>query len=190
MVEIMYQMVLSTIQTLSLVVGIFYYITIMRNQQKTRELALKAQEQALETRRTGVFMQLFQFLNTEESWRNYIDSLFQTEWEDYDDFWEKYGPVNNPKMYSRINNLWMVYGEIGMLIYDGILDIKDVGRLMGVMPIRQWKKWEPIIVKHREHLGWEDSYLHFEYLGKRMEKYINEGMGLKSELKDMRAQII
>jgi hypothetical protein len=57
MAEITYQMVLSTIQTVGLLVGIFYYITTMRNAQKTRELALKsqeltrkAQEHAVETR--------------------------------------------------------------------------------------------------------------------------------------------
>ena len=67
MVEITYQMVMSTIQTVSLVVGIIYYITIMRSQQRTREFALNAQEQALETRQTQIFMQIYQQLNSEES---------------------------------------------------------------------------------------------------------------------------
>ena len=64
MAEITYQMVLSTIQTIALVVGIVYYLTIMRNAQKTRELTLqsqeltrKAQEQSLETREAQLFMQ-------------------------------------------------------------------------------------------------------------------------------------
>ena len=63
MVEITYQMILSTIQTASLVVGIIYYITIMRNQQRTRELTLKAQEHATETRQTQIFMRLYEQLN-------------------------------------------------------------------------------------------------------------------------------
>ena len=188
MVEITYQMVLSTIQTVSLVVGIIYYITIMRNQQKNQEQALKAQEQAVETRQTGIFMQLFQFLNTEESWRKYVDLMYQTEWEDFDDFWEKYGPINNPEMYSRINNLWMVYGEIGNLVYREILPIEQAGALLGIMPIRQWKKWEPIINEHRKRVGWEDSYLHFEYLGKQMEKYLKEG-GVTPSIEGMKAQL-
>jgi uncharacterized protein HemX len=57
MVEITYQMILSTLQTIALIVGIVYYLIIMRNTQKTRELSLraqeltlKAQEQAKETR--------------------------------------------------------------------------------------------------------------------------------------------
>ena len=188
MVEITYQMVLSTLQTIALIVGIVYYLTIMRNQQKTRELALKAQEQAIETRQTGIFMQLFQFLNTEESWRTYIDLMYQTEWKDFDDFWEKYGPINNPEMYSKINNLWMVYGEIGTLVYNGTLRLEQAGDLLGIMPIRQWKKWEPIIIKHREQVGWEDSYIHFEYLGKIFEKYLDKGF-VKDRINGMKAQM-
>ena len=42
MVEITSQMVLSTLQTIALIVGIAYYLTIMRNSQRTRELSLKA----------------------------------------------------------------------------------------------------------------------------------------------------
>jgi hypothetical protein len=39
MVEVTYQMVLSTIQTISLVIGISYYIIVPRNQQKTQKHA-------------------------------------------------------------------------------------------------------------------------------------------------------
>jgi len=35
MVEITYQMVLSTLQTIALIVGIAYYLIIMRNSQRT-----------------------------------------------------------------------------------------------------------------------------------------------------------
>ena len=43
-------MVLSTLQTTGLLVGIFYYIVTLNNQQKNQELTLIAQAQALETR--------------------------------------------------------------------------------------------------------------------------------------------
>ena len=59
MVEITYQMALSTLQTIGLLVGIAYYLIIMRNSQRNQELALKAQEHALETRETQLFMNIF-----------------------------------------------------------------------------------------------------------------------------------
>ena len=42
MVEITYQMVLSTLQTVGLLVGITYYLIIMRNSQRAQQLQLRA----------------------------------------------------------------------------------------------------------------------------------------------------
>jgi hypothetical protein len=44
MVEITLPIVLQILQTVGILVGIVYYITIMRNSQRTRELSLQAQE--------------------------------------------------------------------------------------------------------------------------------------------------
>ena len=78
MVEITLPLVLQIIQTVSLVVGIVYYLIIMRNSQRTRELTLrsqeltrKAQEQALETRQAQLFMQLYNRLNEGEFCESY-----------------------------------------------------------------------------------------------------------------------
>jgi len=59
MVEITLPIILQIVQTVALVVGIIYYLTIMRNQQRTRELTLKAQEHATETRQAQLFMQIY-----------------------------------------------------------------------------------------------------------------------------------
>jgi hypothetical protein len=93
MTELTYQMVLSTLQTAGLLVGIFYYVTTMRNAQKTRELTLqsqelsrKAQEHALKTREAQLFMQFYSQHAT-DVWQNatrHIQNVVQ--WKDYDDF--------------------------------------------------------------------------------------------------------
>ncbi len=43
MVEITYQMVLSTLQTAGILIGIFYYITTLRNQNRARQAQLLMQ---------------------------------------------------------------------------------------------------------------------------------------------------
>ncbi len=52
MVEITYQMVLSTLQTAGILVGIYYYVMTLRNQRKNQELAL-------ETRQAQLFMNIY-----------------------------------------------------------------------------------------------------------------------------------
>jgi hypothetical protein len=51
MVEITYQMVLNTLQTVGLLVGIYYYIMTLRNQRKDRMIEMafqRMQERGLE----------------------------------------------------------------------------------------------------------------------------------------------
>jgi uncharacterized membrane-anchored protein YhcB (DUF1043 family) len=76
MVEITLPIALQIIQTVSLVVGIIYYLIIMRNSQKTRELALNAQEQALETRQTQLFMDVYKSHTTKEHQADVSELLF------------------------------------------------------------------------------------------------------------------
>lgn len=64
MVEIMYQMVLSTFQTIALIVGIAYYLFIMRNSQRNLQMQL-------ETRRAQLFTQIYSDFRRPENLRLY-----------------------------------------------------------------------------------------------------------------------
>ena len=91
MVEVTYQMVLSTIQTASLVVGIIYYLTIMRNSQKSQQMQL-------ETRQAQLLMQVYSKIDNPEIVRA-MQEVFLWEWNDFDDFIEKHW---NPDDYHRL----------------------------------------------------------------------------------------
>ena len=60
MVEITYQMVLSTLQKVGLLIGIVYYLIIMRNSQRNQQIQL-------ETRKVQLFMQIYQQITSEET---------------------------------------------------------------------------------------------------------------------------
>ena len=83
MVEITYQMALSTLQTLSLIIGITYYLLILQNQQKNQQIAL-------ETRQAQLFQSIYnryqdkEFVEMELEVQSYDIS-------DMDAFYEKYG---------------------------------------------------------------------------------------------------
>ncbi len=62
MVEITYQMVLSTLQTAGILVGIIYYITIMRTSQRN-------QQHQMETRKLQMFMDVYNSIQSPESLR-------------------------------------------------------------------------------------------------------------------------
>jgi len=65
MVEVTYRMVLSTLQTTGILVGIFYYIMTLNNTRKSQRLTL-------ESRQAQLFMQM---LNA----RAYMEDSFISE---------------------------------------------------------------------------------------------------------------
>jgi arginine exporter protein ArgO len=67
MVEFTIPLVLDIIRTAGILVAIVYYITIMRNQQRTRELSLKAQEEAEKARQREMIIQRSQTYGLDES---------------------------------------------------------------------------------------------------------------------------
>jgi hypothetical protein len=150
MVEITLPIMLQIVQTVGILVGIIYYITIMRNQQRTRELTLesqelarKAQEQALETRKVQLFMQIYQDMNSTE----------------------------NLRIYSELS-MWVRLNGVGLLVKDGHIDVGSVHDLMRQTILTQWEKWRDIIIRIREEYNMVGFCEGFEYLANEMVKEI------------------
>ncbi len=187
MVEITYQMVLSTLQTIALIVGIVYYLIIMRNSQRTRELTLeshelarKAQEQAYETRKVQLFMQIYHDMNSTENLR--IDSeLINMEWEDWDDYVRKYGSSNNPESYVLRFSMWVRLNGVGLLVKAGHIDVGSVHDLMRQTIISQWEKWRDIIIRIREEYNMVGFCEGFEFIANEMVKEI-ERRGVSADV--------
>ena len=167
MVEITYQMVLSTLQTVALIVGITYYLFIMRNSQKTRELALNAQEQALETRQTQLFMDVYRSHTTKEHQADVSELLLSWDWNDFDDFKEKYMvPPDNAKYLSYFTNL----EGLGLLVRNGLLDANLVYDLQYVSIIKIWEKFLPIVLEYRKVWSSPQVWVTVEYLYDEMRR--------------------
>ena len=178
MVEITYQMVLSTVQTVSLVVGVIYYITIMRNSQKTRELTLESQEQALETRQAQMFMQIYVESHNDPSFIEAIQRIFELEIHTYEELQKVRENEKDKQATARV--AWFFEG-VGVLVKEGYVDIRLVALLMTGM-IRGW--WERIykswIEEGREKINMKRWMSEAEYLYDELMKYIDEHPELKT----------
>ncbi len=165
MVEITYQMVLSTLQTIALIVGIAYYLIIMRNAQKTRELTLesqelarKAQEQALETRQAQLFMYMYDRWS-DPDFLNLWNEIFLWEWTDYDDYEEKYRTEAKRVPFSSIG---IFFEGIGVLVKRELIDPTLVDDLMSSMVLRFWDKFGESVIKEKQVR--DDYPQYFEYV--------------------------
>jgi len=185
MVDVSYQMVLSTLQTVGLLVGIFYYVITLRNQQKNQEISLKnqeislrnqeltlqsqelsrkAQEQALETRQAQLFMGLYDRWSDPETIKHY-DEIFRWEWTDYDDFEERYGSEVNPEQYISFSFLARFFEGVGVLVKRKLTDPALVDDLMSGNVLDFWEKFgEPMIKIRQVRDNYPQYYEHVEYL--------------------------
>ena len=185
MAEFTYQMVLTTIQTVSLVVGVIYYITIMRNSQRTRELTLesqelarKAQEHALETRQAQMFMQIYSESHNDPSFIDAMMIVNELEIHTYEEFQKARNDENVRRALSRVG---MFYEGLGVLVKEGYVSIRLVALLITGLT-RQW--WERIykswIEDGREKHNFTRWMSEAEYLYDELMKYIEENPELKT----------
>lgn len=166
-------MVLSTLQTIGLLVGIVYYLTIIRNAQKTRVLSLKAQEQATKTRQIQIFMQIYQQLNSEETHKTWAE-LANLEI-NIEDYLQKYDSSVNPAHYAKRAILWYSFNTIGELLRMGIIDPVLLHRLsLGPMVNITWEKWADVIKELRVMHNAPDIWEGFEYLNNEMKRLRSE----------------
>ena len=168
MVEITYQMVLSTIQTIGILIGIYYYIMTLRNQNRTR------QEQWL--------LQLYHSKADHEAMQRFFKYMEAT-WDDYEDYLEKYDSSVNTEYASIRHSIWNFYNSLGLIVKEGKVDINMVYSLYNWRIIAEWFKGETIIKRLREGVLGPDHNVYFEYLADEMIRMRQErGFPLPVEL--------
>jgi hypothetical protein len=152
MVEITLPIMLQIVQTVALLIGIVYYITIMRNAQKTRRYEILQGFRAKRSQAEDMMKYA------------YVQNL---EWEDYDDFQLRYGMKSNPKAWARIYSYLINFDDIGLMVRRGVIDIEDFYDISQRSVPSIWKKFQPIIEEDRKR-GNPTSMADFEYLIKEM----------------------
>ena len=151
MVEITYQVILSTLQTIALIVGITYYLIIMRNSQRTQEMTLK-------NRQAQLLMQMWNRTQSKEFTRD-VGTMGDMEWDDFDDFMEKYGRESNPEA----SDSWLAVANfcegLGVMIKNDLIEPSLVDDLESLTIVSNWEKFSPIIYETRKRYNYPNSKL-------------------------------
>ncbi len=162
MVEITLPIVLQILQTIGILVGIVYYITIMRDSQKNQQMQL-------ETRQLDLYLRWQLELTKPDVIKNLLEVL-HLEWEDFDDFARKYSHTLNVEDSSKRFASWYYWEGLGHLLSRGMIDSETVYEMIGTVVFQHWIKYEPIIRGFRERDGAPESWRWFEYLADEMKK--------------------
>jgi hypothetical protein len=155
------------------VAAVYYIFTLrinMKTQQlalKSQELALKAQQQSQETRQAQLFMGIYQtFYSPAFAENEFI--LTQTEMKNMDDYHKM---AKDSKVWTAFGIWYSYYEGIGVLVREGLVDIRLVAELMSG-PVRWfWEKNRSMVLECREGLGWPRMMIEVEYLYNRLNEY-------------------
>jgi len=157
-------MILVDLQTLfgyltpiSLTIGVIYHIMTLNNTRKT-------QQQALETRQAQLFMQAYNKFIDKEFQQNFMDIVFQHEWDDYDDWWEKYGPATNSEESSKRASVFSYFEGLGVFVEQNLIDIELVSRLGSQNINLCWEKYGPLWEEYTKRTGSPYTYEYMEWL--------------------------
>lgn len=155
-------MMLSTLQTIALIVGIVYYITIMRNTRKNQQLTL-------ETRQAQLYMGLMNTLRSPE-FRKQWHITESATWKDFDDFSEKYSPVKNPEVLTAVVSMFTFFDSVGTLVKKKLINIDLVDGTLAIHLIVTWKRYESILKGDREYFQAPNLWEDFEYIYNEINK--------------------
>jgi len=153
------------IQTVSIAIasaGVFaaavYYIIQIRHQTKVRE--------------TDLAIRMNPWMNVSGSeLTDAITKLWNTEYKDYDDFVERYGPIPSDKPEYKAYHLVTNYFEgIGMLLKRNLMDADFAWDLFGESYFLAWEKVKPVIEGMRKQWNMPEALAYFEYLYNEMKK--------------------
>jgi len=174
--QVTFQTTFQFLQTVGILVGVYYYIITIRTNQRNQEIAQKNQEHSEETRKIQLLLDINKDIEGLGSGLQY-NVIMDMKWDSYDDFVSKYGYENNPDSYRKRMRIWRNMHKNGLLVRDGLLDVRAIIDYVGDGPYYVWKKFIDIIEESRRLYDMPESFIGLEYLAGEIEKYrLSQGL--------------
>jgi len=170
MVEITYQMVLGTLQTVGLLVGIYYYIMTLSYTRKNQEISLRNQEETLKTRKATLFHQTVgQILMNSET----LKHMLRLQSNPFSSV-EEYNELVKDPDYALANVFFRNWFEIiGNYLRYGLIDIEMFAEYQPYITRWLWNMSKESIYDQRKTIG-PSLYRNMEYLMNAMEQFWKE----------------
>jgi hypothetical protein len=168
---------LATLQAVSYIMGsmgVFvaavYYVSTLRNAQKTQQLQL-------DTRQAQLFMQIYSQSHNDPTFLDAFRKTMSLQWSTYEEFSDLLKDEEKGRALQRVGSF---YEGLGVLVKENYVDIRLVALLMTIMTRTWWEKYKPIIEEGRRQSGYPRWLSESEYLYNELMKYIDKHPELKT----------
>jgi hypothetical protein len=169
--QITFQIIFQFLQTVGILVGVFYYIMTIRSNQRNQRMQL-------ETRQAQLFLQLYNRYRDDMQDLDIYSTFLDVEIGSTEDFirlWrtdEEFG--------KTLASLGGFYEGIGVMVREGYIPVRLVALQWGGVTRRFWEKMEPFMSDVRELQEFPRAWAETEYLYNELMKYIEEHPELKN----------
>ena len=151
---------------IGIIVSIIYYTSVLRNANKTQQMQL-------ETRQATLFMNVYNRWDVDMA--NAFHEVMIWEWDDFDDFMEKYGWVKNREKYTATAGKLTGYFEgIGVLVKEEYVNIRLIALMSTGVTKMFWEKMSPFVLEARVKLDIPVFMSETEYLYQELTRYLSE----------------
>lgn len=111
------------------------------------------------------------FINDPTADKALTEILWVWEWTDFDDYWSKYSPRNNPEANITRRIARNYYVALASMLNRGDLDIGLLYELNPSGVTRYWEKMGPIALEFRKRNNYPDYLEPVEYLAGKIAEY-------------------
>ena len=166
-----FQTLFQFLQTVGILVGVFYYISTLRNAQRTQQLQL-------ETRQAQLFMQLYNRYRDDTRDLDIDKSFLDVEIRSFEDFMRLW--KTDEDFGKALSTLGGFFEGIGVMVREGYIPVRLVALQWSGMTRRFWQKLEPFMADVREIQRFPRAWSETEYLYNELMKYLGEHPELKT----------
>ena len=106
-----------------------------------------------------------------------MELLLDWEWNDYEDFMEKYGPENNRDAFITMDMSLGRLEALGIYIKHGYINPEIVDDFISGYIVRIWIKFKPFVYGFRENQNRPAAFEHVEYLYEQIKPIYEEQHG-------------
>jgi len=133
------QTISYTAGSLSVVLGVIYYMINLKEQTRNRRVSLASN--------------LLSSVNSKEGMRDYYE-LLSMQWTDFDDFYRKYDSSVNPENWIKRAHWFYVSEHVGWQYRQGLVDLDTVYHAGGLNFVTIWRKFKPIYDEYLKREGY------------------------------------
>ena len=139
----------SIVTMASIIVGVVFTILEIRHLNRVR--------------RTDIIMKIYEKFGTKEMVES-VNKVGATEFTNLKEYREKDG-------FTSITQVAVLFDGVGVLLEQGLIDMKMVDHLFGPTLNILWVRMKPVIYAMREGLKEPAFFSHYEYLVNRLDSY-------------------